>query len=184
MNRKFALGACALLLVGLSACNEPPPCPTCPPPPPPPPKPDLKAAEEQIKALDAKWVEAVAAKDVDKVVAFYSDDASLLGPNEDEKTGDGIKEDWAGMVKMTNVALTWAPTRVEIDNDAEKAIDIGTYTMTFDDDKGKKVEDHGKYVEVWEKKGGEWKCAVDIYNSSVPMAPPPAAAPAPAPKKK
>jgi ketosteroid isomerase-like protein len=37
--------------------------------------------------------------------------------------------------------------------------------------------DHGKFVEVWRKQAdGKWKCAVDIFNSDIPV---PAAAPTP-----
>jgi uncharacterized protein (TIGR02246 family) len=181
MNKPL-LGAFALAAIALAACNPPPPppCPTCPPPAPPAPKADVQAESDAIKALDAKWVEAIATKDTDAVVAFYADDATFLPPNKDSLTGDALKAEWAGMWGMTNVSLTFAPTRIEVDKDGEMAIDVGTYQFSFDGPKGK-VEDHGKYTQVWEKKDGTWKCAVDMYNSSVPM---PEAAAAPAAKKK
>jgi uncharacterized protein (TIGR02246 family) len=183
MKHATSLGASLLLATALSACKEPPPpCPTCPPPPPPPPAVDTKAEADAITALDARMVEAVAAKDVDKLVGFYSSDASMLPPNGDEQTGEALKKGWADLVAMPGVSLTFAPTRVEVDKDGEMAIDVGTYQLSYDDGKGGKIEDHGKYVEVWEKKGSEWKLAVDMYNTSVPLAA--AAAPAAAAKKK
>jgi uncharacterized protein (TIGR02246 family) len=176
MNPKATLGAVALA-VALAGCQKPPPCPTCPPPPAPPPKVDVNAEAEAIKALDAKLVEAIATKNADAVVAFYSSDAVFLPPNQDAKTGEALKQDWANMFAMNNASLTFAPTSVEVDEHGDRAIDIGTYTFSFDSDQGK-VEDHGKYVEVWEKIDGQWKIAVDMYNTSVPMTPPAAAAPA------
>lgn len=184
MKRETGMGACALAAL-LCGCQTMPSV-------------DPVAEAQAIKALDAAWVASVAAKDAAKMVSFYSDDAVFMPPNEDTKTGDAIKQAWAGMAALPNVHLTFAPTRVEIDADGEMAIDVGTYQFSFDSPKGK-VEDHGKYAQVWERKsGGTWKCAVDMYNSSVPLPPPPAepvaappapAAPppapaAPAPKKK
>jgi uncharacterized protein (TIGR02246 family) len=180
MKRETSLGACALAVL-VSGCQTMPGV-------------DPIVEAQAIKTLDAQWVEAIASKDVAKIAAFYADDAVLLPPNEEAKTGEAIKQAWADTVGMPNVHLAFAPTRVEIDKDGSMAIDVGTYTFSFDSPKGK-VEDHGKYAQVWEKKDGGWKCAVDMYNSSVPLpapmeiAAPPPAPPAPpaapvAPKKK
>lgn len=183
MNNAKSFGASVLFALALSACKEPPPpCPTCPPPPPPPPAVNTQAEADAIKALDAGMVEAVAAKDIDKLVSFYSSDASLLPPNGDEQTGEALKKGWTDMVAMPGATLTWTPTRVEVDKDGEMAIDAGTYQYSVDDPKAGKIEDHGKYLQVWEKKSGQWKLAMDMWNSSVPMAAP-AAEPAAAPKK-
>jgi len=38
------------------------------------------------------------------------------------------------------------------------------------DPKGVASADHGKFVEVWRKQAdGKWKCAVDIFNSDIPV---------------
>ena len=38
-----------------------------------------------------------------------------------------------------------------------------------------RCEDHGKYVEVWNKQAdGKWKAVADIFNSDLPVATPPA----------
>ena len=58
-------------------------------------------------------------------------------------------------------------------------------------DKAGKPVDAGKFLEVWEKKGGKWRIVRDMWNSNGAMAAAPAApaaapapAPATAPKKK
>jgi len=49
----------------------------------------------------------------------------------------------------------------------------GTYELTMNDPAGKPIMDHGTYVEVRKKQpDGKWKCAVDMFNSDVPVAPP------------
>ena len=168
LNRGARTGAFALAACALSACQT---MPTV----------DGAAEAAAIRAQDAAWVEAVATGDPAKMVGFYSGDAVFMPPNEDAKTGDAIKQSWAGMAGLKNVKLTFGPNRIEVDADGEMAIDLGTYQISFDGPAGR-IEDHGKYAQVWEKRDGAWKCAVDMYNSSVPLPPPPpppAAAPAP-----
>ncbi len=178
MNRDISRGACALLATALAGCQTIPSV-------------DGTAEAANIRSLDAAWVAAIATGDADKAASFYSDDAVFMPPNEESLSGPAIRKSWADLMGMPGVKLSFAPTRIEVDGDGEMAIDVGTYTFSFDSPGGK-VDDHGKYAQVWEKHNGTWKCAVDMYNSSVPLPPPPAAAapvtpptPAtPAPKKK
>jgi hypothetical protein len=53
----------------------------------------------------------------------------------------------------------------------------GTYNMTIKGANGAAdANDHGKYLDIWEKKNGTCKCGADIWNSDLPV-------PAPAEKK-
>lgn len=171
MYRFSSRGACALLAVSLSACSVNV-------------RVNTDSEADAIRALDAAWVAAVAAGDTDKVMAFYSDDAVFMPPNAPEMHGAEIRKEWASMKDMKDMHLSFTPTRIEVDGDGEMAIDVGTYEFSMTAPDGSKVQDRGKYAQVWEKHGGTWKCAVDIYNSSVPLPAPSPAAPAEPPKKK
>jgi ketosteroid isomerase-like protein len=48
---------------------------------------DASADEQAIRALDVAWSHAAEAKDLDKTVSFYADDASILPPNMPIATG-------------------------------------------------------------------------------------------------
>jgi ketosteroid isomerase-like protein len=49
----------------------------------------------------------------------------------------------------------------------------GTYELSETDASGKPSTDKGKYLEVWKKQaGGDWKCAVDMFNSDLPSTEP------------
>ena len=57
------------------------------------------------------------------------------------------------------------------------AYSTGAYQMSAPDDSGKSSIDRGKYVAVWKKQtDGNWKVAVDIWNTDLPL-------PAPSDKK-
>lgn len=131
------------------------------------------ADDKAVRDADAAWSKAAGAKDLDKTVSFYADDAIVLPPNEAAKTTkDAIRTLWKGLIdSVTDVS--WKATRVEMAKSGEMACLTGTYELTMKDG----TKDRGKYCEVWEKKGGTWKCGTDIWNSDLPAA---ASSPAPA----
>jgi ketosteroid isomerase-like protein len=132
------------------------------------------ADEKALRDADAEWSKAAGAKDLDKTVSFYADDALVLPPNEAAVTSkDGIRSLWKGLIdSVTDVS--WKATRVAMAKSGEMACLTGTYELTMKDG----TKDRGKYCEVWEKKGGTWKCGTDIWNSDLPATP---TAPSPAP---
>lgn len=137
--------------------------------------PDTRAAlESTLKELDAQWSKAAAAKDLDKTVSYYADDAIVLPPNAPvATTKEAIKSVWKGMITNPGFAGGWTATRVEVAQSGDLAYLSGTYDFTLNDAKGKPVKDRGKYVEVWKKQGdGKWKTVADIWNSDPPPARP------------
>ena len=122
------------------------------------------ADEKAVRDADAAWSKAAAAKDLDKTVSFYADDAVVLPPNDTAKTTkDGIRALWKGLIDSVT-SVSWTATKVEMSKSGEMACLTGTYELTMTDG----TKDRGKYCEVWEKKGGAWKCGTDIWNSDLP----------------
>ena len=132
-----------------------------------------KSAEEQaVRDADAQWSKAAGAKDLDKTVSFYSDDAVVLPPNQAAvTTKDAVRALWKDLIGNVT-SISWTATRVEMARSGDMACLSGTYEFTMNDG----TKDHGKYCEVWEKKGGTWKCGTDIWNSDLPA---PGSSPAP-----
>ena len=128
------------------------------------------ADEKAIRDADEAWSNAAAAKDVDKTVAFYSDDAVVMPPNAERlTTKEGIRKIWKDM--LTDAKVSWKSTKVEVAKSGDIAFSSGTYEVTMNDVvTGKPVNDHGKYLAVWEKQtDGTWKCGADIWNSDIPL---------------
>ena len=73
------------------------------------------------------------------------------------------------MLTTPGAAISWKTTKVEVAKSGDLACLSGTYEVTMNDPSGKPANDHGKYVEVWEKQAdGKWKCGTDIWNSDLP----------------
>lgn len=135
---------------------------------------DSKSATEQrLKDLDMEWCKAFAAHDIDKTVSYYSDDAIVLPSNAPiANTKEAIQKTWKDLSDTPGLSLTWKVTRVEVAASGDMAYVSGTYEMTIKNPGSPDVNDHGKYLEVWEKKkGGTWKCGADTWNSDLPMPP-------------
>src|SRR5205814_3337610 len=72
------------------------------------------ADEKAVRDADAEWSKAAGAKDLDKTVSFYADDAMVLPPNQPMVTSkDGIRNLWKGFLDSLQ-NISWKTTRVEV----------------------------------------------------------------------
>jgi uncharacterized protein (TIGR02246 family) len=128
---------------------------------------DVKA----IKDTEAAWNQAFSAKDAEKTVRFYTDDACLLSANEPVVCGrDGIKQALGPLLADANFSLHFESVKVDVAKSGEIAYSQGTYTMTLTDPGTKKsVTDKGKYLTVFKKQAGDWKAVEDAVSSDQPL---------------
>jgi len=148
----------------LADCNSAPPAPSAP-------AVDISAEKAKIRDLETAWSKDAAAKDVDKSVANYADDAILMMPGmPPAKTKDAVRAAWKGMLADPNFKINFAPDRIEVSASGDLATTQGSYTMTVTNPKTKKpVEDKGSYMTVYKKQAdGNWKSIEDTTSSEVP----------------
>jgi uncharacterized protein (TIGR02246 family) len=165
MNRWYlTIAPLALVLLQVACTQAPPPAP-----------PDTRAADEKaIRDTEAQWVKDYQAKDVEKGVAHYADDASLLMPGMPIMTGkDTIKGAFKAFLADPAFALDFSAAKVEVSKGGDIGYTQGAYTMTMTDPKTKKpVTEKGKYVTVYKKQAdGSWKAIEDMNNADAPAAP-------------
>lgn len=133
--------------------------------------PDTRAADElAIRDLETEWSKVAAAKDLDRFMSFYADDASVFDPNQPIMTGkEAIRAGLTKFLATPGLALSFQTAKVEVARGGDLAYTHGTYTMSMNDPKGKPVNDKGKYVTVYRKQpDGKWKAVADINNSDMP----------------
>jgi len=136
---------------------------------------DTRAADQNaLKTLDSEWSKAAGAKDVDKTVSYYADDAMVLPPNSPPLTSkEQIRAMWKGMLGAPGFSGGWNATKVDVARSGDLAYVTGNYEMTENDASGKPQTDKGKYLEVWKKQAnGSWKCVADMFSTNLPMTPP------------
>jgi ketosteroid isomerase-like protein len=136
---------------------------------------DAKSLIEQtLRDLDAQWSRDAETKNLDKTVAYYSDDAIVMPANAPiARTKEAIRNVWKDLLMSPGAAISWKVAKVEVSKSGDMAYSSGTYELTMNDASGKPVNDRGKYLEVWKKQaGGTWKVVVDMWNSDLPAAAP------------
>jgi ketosteroid isomerase-like protein len=131
---------------------------------------DRNAEEAELRAADKAWSDAAGRKDVDAVAGYMADDGETLPPNAPAAKGkEAVKKGWADILALKDLSIKWEPARVEVADSGEIGYTNGMYEMSFTDPKGTKVNDKGKYLEVWKKVDGKWKCYLDMYSSDMPL---------------
>ena len=131
-------------------------------------QPDTRTADEAtLRNLDAEWSKAAGAKDLEKTVSYYTDDALILPPNIPTIQGkQGARTMWQGMFSVPGFGGGWKATKVEVSGDLGWV--TGTYELSETDASGRPIVDKGKYLEVWRKQAdGSWKCVADMFNTDL-----------------
>jgi uncharacterized protein (TIGR02246 family) len=160
-----------MLLIPITALALLAACTQAPPPAPP----DTRAADEKaIRDQETAAAQAWTAKDVDKIVALYADDATVMIPNvpvmaSRQAIAAGFKQATAD----PNFSLTIQNTSVEASKGGDLGFVRGTYMVHQTDPKTKKATmEKGNYVLVYKKQAdGSWKIAADTAIPEAPAAP-------------
>src|SRR5437763_14637396 len=119
------------------------------------------AQQDEIEAVNAKWIEFFNKGDFDGIASFYTDDATAFPPGSAMVKGRAaIGAMWKSMAEQVSDPQV---TTLDVKPLGPAAArEIGTFSLKT---KGPTPQDvTGKYVVVWEKVGGDWKLAADIWN--------------------
>ncbi len=85
------------------------------------------AIAKALRKLDAEWSAAASAKNVEKTISYYADDAVVLPPNAPAaKTKEAIPR--AGKRHLDMISGSWKATRVEVAKSGDMAWVSGTFT--------------------------------------------------------
>jgi uncharacterized protein (TIGR02246 family) len=133
----------------------------------------LAKEEAAIRATDAQWLAAAKSRDVEKTIAFWSEDATILQPDAPPIAGKAaIRKYVSDAFASPQFSISFAPDTIVVAPSGDMAYEIGHDTMTFRGPGGKTVTAHTQGVVVWRKQpDGAWKAAVDIWNAAPASSP-------------
>jgi uncharacterized protein (TIGR02246 family) len=119
------------------------------------------AQKAEIDAVNAKWVEFFNKGDFAGVASLYTEDATAFPPGSGMVKGrPAIGMTWKNIAeKVTDPQITTLDVKPL---GPSAAREIGTFSLKTKGPAPQEVT--GKYVVVWEKVGGDWKLAADIWN--------------------
>ncbi len=123
--------------------------------------------ETAIRGAAADWAKAALAKDLDKAVSYYAEDAHMYPFNAPRtETKDDIRKVWAGFMTAPGVVLDTKTTNVVVAKSGDLAYETGTFELTQNNAQGQPFKIPGKYIVVWKKQvSHEWKAVADIFNT-------------------
>jgi uncharacterized protein (TIGR02246 family) len=134
------------------------------------------AADEGPASVDQAWKKAMLAQDVNAIANLYAPDAVMYSPDSMVLKGrEAIRKDYEELLKtMRVVSADLSDTHYETHGDVGLA--HGHFTLKMAPKAGgDTVTMEGRFTSVAKKIGGKWQYVVD--HASVPMPPPPTAAP-------
>jgi uncharacterized protein (TIGR02246 family) len=134
-------------------------------------EPDMAAVKKTVDDFNAASKDAMMGGDMEKVLAYYEDNAMEMAPNMATIKGkEAIKGFWEKMSKsgMKMTAVEFTP--MDIQAGGMIAYEVGTYDMTMSTGKMGEMNDKGKYITLWrEQADGTWKVAAETWNTDTPL---------------
>ena len=136
---------------------------------------DIAAERALLFRTDKAWSQAAAARDVEKTLSFWTDDASVYPPGQPAVVGkDALRRYVTEGFGLPGFSIRWETSAFDVSASGDMAYGLGTNVVTMNDPQGKMVTERGRSVTVWRKGAdGSWRCVSDIWNAG-PDAPPPA----------
>lgn len=132
----------------------------------------LAAADPSaLMTADRAFVQATADKRLEGFRSFLAEDAATLRPDVPIIKGrDAVAGRWAPLLNDPAIAITWEPSLAAISDSGDLGYTAGSYEITRQDEKGKRIVGSGKYITIWKKqRDGSWKV---VFDSGVPDTPP------------
>jgi ketosteroid isomerase-like protein len=131
--------------------------------------------EERFSPADASLIRqrtqefkaAFNSKELEKVLAFYRGESSLMPPNAPTLRGlDAIREFYTGLFKQGATELVMESQ--DIGGHGRLAYEAGTYSLNRRPPAGPSTRDRGKYIFIWRNHNDVWSIEYTIWSSDLP----------------
>ena len=125
-----------------------------------------------IKTAHDAYGQTMISKDWVALIAMHTEDAVIMPPNMPLIQGREAIQAWN---EASPLITAFNLTCVEIDGRSDLAYVRGVYTLTMElEGAPEPIQDTGKFLDILQKQqDGSWLIANDIFNSDLPLPPPP-----------
>jgi len=128
------------------------------------------ADKTAIRELDREMVDALNARDIDRYLSFFADEAIWMPPNSPAVVGKAsIRELVSQLLEIPDYTVTHHPHTIKVSISGDLAYLFYVYEFLVKEAKGETVIERGKDISVFEKIDGSWKLVIDMWNSDTPL---------------
>ncbi len=123
---------------------------------------------ERLMATSREWAAATATGDLERALAYWTDDAIVLPPDQPAVVGKAaIRAFVQHAASIPGFSITWQPELAVVSDGGDMAYMIERNQTTFTDPTGALQTQFGKAVTIWRKQpDGVWRCVVDTWNNN------------------
>ena len=129
-----------------------------------------ESASKAVRTADASFQQAIAAKDLNKIMSFYADSAVLMPAAKPQLAGKAaVQKEWQELLSIPAFQNSSKLLRVETAGSNDLAYTMGSYETRLMGEDGKVLTEPGKWLSVWKKQpDGTWRVVVETYNTDIP----------------
>ena len=126
---------------------------------------DMKA---KFNELNKKFSQMMLDNDLEGMLSYYAENPiSMPSYQPALRSLDAMRESHKQQHEMGMKITAFELTATDVIVEGNIAIEIGTYTISMDMAEMGGIDDHGKYMNVWEKQGNDWKLRADMWNTDM-----------------
>ncbi len=123
------------------------------------------ATTEELSQMNKDFAKALNDKDAVAASLLYSEDATLLPPNEPIVTGrKNIQKYWQAALDAGTSDVS--VKTISTGSDGDLGYEIGRFQLSYPGEDGKMIVENGKYTELLKRTtDGKWISICGIWNS-------------------
>ena len=125
----------------------------------------MSQVRTEILAVEKEWADALNKKDVNALMALYADDATSMQDGAPTLTGKAaiqaqLEKDFTAPGRYASISFETK----DVYGTPDEVTEVGT---SLEKDAAGKQTNTGKYMTVFQKKDGKYKCIREIYNKDL-----------------
>lgn len=127
---------------------------------------DTKAEGEKLMQASREWSKAAEARDIEKTLTYWTDDAVVISAGESELKGkQAIRGMVEGSIKDPNFRISWEPISADISESGDMGYLLENAKITTKDSSGNAKVQNFRTVTIWKKQNDRtWKNVVDVMS--------------------
>ena len=131
---------------------------------------DIEAEQAALRAAADAYHAAGEALDADTFAGSYTSDGLILPPKEPSVSGRDAAHNFISTFAETpGAGVSFSDANVVVAASGDMGYTLADAVVRFEGPDGELEEDKIRDFHLWKKQDGEWKIAVDIWNSELPL---------------